>query len=441
MDDIEQRLRLGPEELRDWWLGLTTEERYATLPDLGRDDAEELFFVLTARDQAELVLRIPAADRRSWVRLLSPAEVADLVQAAPDEERAGLLALLDDTGRHSVAALLAYAEDDAGGLMDPRFARVRPDMMVDEAITYLRRQAREHPHSVHYVYAIDAKQTLCGVVSYRELIEAPAGKHVRDVMKTDLVTAHEQMDQEALSRLFAEHDLGAIPVVDDEGRMKGVVTVHDIVDVVQEEATEDMQKMGGTEALDAPYPAVTVGQMIRKRGVWLSTLLVGEMLTANALGWYQGALRRAVVLALFIPLIISSGGNSGSQATTLVIRAMGLGEIRLKDWWRVARREVATGFGLGCILGTIVFIRVVAWQALMHPYGAHWLLLAVTVGGSLVGVVVWGTLAGSMLPFVLRRLGFDPAAASAPFVATLVDVTGLIIYFSLAGLILRGTLL
>jgi magnesium transporter len=254
-------------------------------------------------------------------------------------------------------------------------------------------------------------------------------------------TARDDMDQEELSRLFAEHDLQAMPVLDAEGRMKGIVTVDDIVDVIQEEATEDIQKIGGTAALEAPYLEVSLGQMIKKRVGWLSALFVSEMLTTTAMSRFEAEIARAVVLAVFVPLIISSGGNSGSQATTLVIRAMALGEVTLRDWWRVMRRELMSGLTMGSILGVIGFSRVMLWQAIFHTYGAHAMLIAITISCAVVGVVTWGTLAGSMLPFLLRRIGLDPASASAPFVATLVDVTGIVIYFSVASLVLRGTLL
>jgi magnesium transporter len=260
-------------------------------------------------------------------------------------------------------------------------------------------------------------------------------------MHTDLVTVREDQDQESVSRLFAQHGLFAIPVVDGEHRMKGIVTVDDIVDVVQEEATEDIQKFGGMEALDAPYFEVAFTRMVKKRAGWLAALFLGEMLTATAMAYFEDEIARAVVLALFVPLIISSGGNSGSQASTLVIRAMALGEVKLRDWWRVARREIAAGLVLGTVLGTIGFLRIVVWQRLSPTYGEHYLLVAYTVFGTLIGVVTFGTITGSLLPFILRKLGFDPASASAPFVATLVDVTGLVIYFSVAALILRGTLL
>jgi magnesium transporter len=223
--------------------------------------------------------------------------------------------------------------------------------------------------------------------------------------------------------------------------MKGVVTLDDIVDVVREEATEDIQKIGGTAPIDEPYLRISITDMIRKRAGWLAALFIGETLTATAMGYFEAEIARAVVLALFVPLVISSGGNSGSQATTLVIRAMALGEVRLRDWWRVVRREFVSGLGLGVILAVIGLARILIWQALFHTYGEHHLLIAITVAASLVGVVLWGTLVGSMLPFLLRRLGFDPASASAPFVATLVDVTGLIIYFTAAKIILLQTLL
>jgi magnesium transporter len=384
---------------------------------------------------------MPANQRRSWIRLLPPDDAADVVQEADESERDGLLALLDDATRREVGALLAYAEDDAGGLMNPRYARVRPDASVDEAVSYLRKQAREVLEIIAYIYVIDAEQKLVGVVSLRDLFSAPADKRVRDLMSTDLITAREDMDQEELSRLFAGSDLQAIPVVDAAGRMKGIVTVDDIVDVIQEEATEDIQKIGGTQALEAPYLEVGVWQMVKKRVGWLGALFVSEMLTTTAMSRFEAEIARAVVLAVFVPLIISSGGNSGSQASTLVIRAMALGEVTLGDWWRVIRRELASGLAMGSILGAIGFTRVMVWQTLFHSYGPHGLLVATTIAGSVLGVVTWGTLSGSMLPFLLRRIGLDPASASAPFVATLVDVTGIVIYFTMASWTLKGTLL
>lgn len=444
---VQNSDQLAPDELLSAWPLLDDEDRVGGFRMLSQHDAEDLFLHLDTAAAADLLMALPAGERRLWIRLLPPDDAADVIQAVAPEQRDGLLTLLDDTTRGEVNALLAYAEDEAGGLMNPRYARLRPDMSVDEAIRYLRRQSRASAETVYYAYVVDPAQRLVGVVSFRQLVTAPPDKTVGDIMSRELVKIPEQMDQETVSHIFAAHGFLALPVVDSEGRMKGIVTADDIVDVVKEEATEDIQKIGGTEALDAPYLEVGPLEMIRKRGLWLTVLFLGETLTASAMAFFEHELSKAIVLAMFIPLIVSSGGNSGSQACTLVIRAMALQEIRLRDWWRVMRRELVSGLGLGVLLGLIGFIRIVAWQwaysAMQHQslYGEHYVLVGVTVGVSLVGIVLWGSIAGSMLPFILRRLGFDPAGASAPFVATLVDVTGLVIYFSAASVVLRGTLL
>ena len=432
---------LSVADLREAWNLLVHEDRLEHFRALPRHEAEDLFLELPARDQAELVLSLPSHERRSWVRLLPPDDVADLIQEVDHKDREELLSLLDEPTRKDVHALLAYAEDDAGGLMNPRYTRVRPEMTADEALTYLRRQAGEQTASLPYAYVLGPDQKLLGVISYREIFLMSPAQQVAERMRTDLVTAPESMDQEELSRLFVANRLIAIPVLDSEGHMKGIVTLDDIVDVVREEATEDIQKLGGTAAFDEPYLRLSVKEMIQKRAGWLAVLFLGESMTAATMGYFEQEIARAVVLALFVPLVISSGGNSGGQATTLVIRAMSLGEVRLRDWWRVMRREVLSGLGLGAILAVIGLARILLWQALFHSYGEHHLLIALTVAVSLVGVVLWGTLVGSMLPFILRRLKLDPATASAPFVATLVDVTGLIIYFSAARVILGGVLL
>ena len=428
-------------ELRDAWPILSTGERLEGLTLLTHAETEAVFLGMHASDQTDLLLGADPALQRSLMRMLPPDDAADVVQEAAIEDRHDLLGLLDLTTRKEVAALLAYAEDDAGGLMNPRYARLRPEMSVDEAISYLRRQTREHVESVYYLYVLDAEQHLLGVVSFRDLFSAPPQARVRDVMHTEVVTVPEDMDQEAVSKLFAEHNFLAMPVVDAERRVKGIVTVDDIVDVVQEEATEDIQKIGGMSALQAPYLETGFGDMLKKRAGWLSALFVGEMFTASAMGYFEDEISRAVVLALFVPLIISSGGNSGSQASTLVVRALALGEVTLRDWWVVVRRELATGLVLGLILSAIGFLRILAWQTMFHLYGEHYMLVAATVSLSLIGVVLFGTLVGSVLPLLLHRIGLDPASASAPFVATLVDVTGIAIYFSAASVLLRGTLL
>lgn len=444
----EESLRLeqqsekdGVELLQESWPRLTHEERLEAFGGLLRPEAEELFLSLSPPDQQELILDLAPVRQRSWVRLLPPDDAADLIQQFEPEQREGVLDLLDPVTRGEVLALLAYAEDEAGGLMNPRFIRLRPDVTVDVAIRYLRAQAKRSVETIHYAYVLDHDQRLLGTVSFRDLLLAPTDVLVSQIMTQDVVSLPETMDQEQVSREFAQHDLAAIPVVDDQGRMKGIVTVDDVVDVVEEEATEDIQKLGGSEALEEPYLASPLLQLIRKRVGWLIILFVGEMLTASAMGYYEKELERAIVLALFLPLIISSGGNSGSQAATLITRSLALEEVKVSDAWRVFRREIVTGLALGLVLGTIGFMRVYFWPGRDRLYGEHYLGIAGVVGVSVLGVVMWGSLAGSMLPLLLRRLGFDPATASAPFVATLVDVTGLVIYFTAASLLLSGTLL
>jgi magnesium transporter len=444
MEDLEAQAAEGgllAEELRDAWPFLDLEERVEGFRLLPPEEAEDLYSSLASREQCELLLALPPRERQLWMRQLAPDDAADLVQELEEPEREAMLRLLDEATRREVTALLAYAEDEAGGLMSPRYVRLRPDMTVDEAISYLRRAARERVETIYYIYVLDAQQRLQGVVSFRDLFAAPPGKVVRDVMRVDVVSVPEDLDQEDVANVIAENDLMAVPVLDSDGRIKGIVTVDDIVDVVREEATEDIQKIGGTQALDAPYLQVGLLEMVKKRAGWLAALFVGELFTATAMASFEDQIARAVVLALFIPLIISSGGNAGSQATTLVIRAMAMEEVRLRDWWRVFRRELVVGLLLGLILGAIGMMRVVLWPTRTTLYGEHYLPLAATVATAVLGVVLWGAISGSMLPFALRRLGLDPASASAPLVATLVDVTGIVIYFSVATLFLSGTLL
>ena len=447
--DPNLNTRVAAADLRDAWPVLDPEARVEGFRYLTSSDAEEFFLELSAFDRAQVILGLPVAEQRWWIRALPPDDVADVIQEAPDEARSRLLALLDEPTRREINALLAYSEDEAGGLMNPRYARLRPDMSVDEAISYLRRQTRERIESIYYAYVLDQQAHLLGATSFRQLMMARGDALVRDVMVSDLVTVPEEMDQEAVSRLFAQHNFLSLPVLDAEGRMKGIVTADDIVDVVREEATEDIQKIGGTAALDAPYLQVGLTEMLKKRGGWLVLLFLSEMLTASAMASYQTEIEQASVLSLFMPLIMSSGGNSGSQSSTLVIRAIALGEVRLRDWWRVFLRELAAGGALGLLLGSVGFIRIVVWQHIFHNkdnaalgyYGEHWKMIGATVSVSVVGVVLWGTLSGALLPFVLKAIKLDPATASAPLVATLVDVTGLVIYFSTALLLLRGTVL
>ncbi|MFZ3230338.1 MAG: magnesium transporter [Pseudobdellovibrio sp.] len=427
--------------LQDHWSQMSSVDRKEKFFQLPRTDAEELFLSLSALDQYQLIENCSTLEKRSWIRLLAPDDAADLIQEVDQDQREDYLSLLDPQTKREVSALLAYAEDKAGGLMSSRFIRLRPTMNVDEAISYIRIQARTQVETVYYSYVLDPEQKLLGVVSFRELFASVPNKKISEIMHTDVFKISVDLDQETIAQIFNKQDLMALPVIDAENKMVGIVTFDDVAQVTQEEATEDIHKLGAVETLDAPYLQISFMQMVKKRGGWLMVLFIGEMFTASALGYFEGELQKAVVLAMFLPLIISSGGNSGSQASTLIIRAMALGEVKIKDWIRVLIREIATGLTLGAGLGLIGLIRIYFWPWREQMYGDHYGLIAVTVATSVLGVVLWGTISGSMLPFILRRLKFDPASASAPAVATIVDVTGLIIYFTVASLILKGVLL
>jgi len=428
------------DELLDLWPSLRRGERVQRFESLHHDLMDNFFLGLDAKSQSQLLLAIPEGQRRTYMRLVAPDDAADLIQESPTRRRPYLLDLLDEKTKSEVKALLAFREDIAGGLMNPRFARLRPDSSIDEAISYLRQQLA-HVETIYYAYVLDDHQTLLGVVALKDLVAADPKKCVKDVMTTKIYSVTPTTDQQEIAHLLTKHGIKAVPVVDENHHMQGIVTSNDLIDVLREEDTEDIQKMGGMEALDGPYLETGLAAMIKKRAGWLVILFLGEMLTATAMGHFEHEIERAVVLSLFIPLLISSGGNSGSQATSLIIRALALKEVRLKDWWRVVNREVLTGIALGAILGIVGMTRILIWQTIWHTYGEHYLLIATTIAFSLLGVVTFGTLAGSMLPFILRKCGLDPASASAPFVATLVDVTGLVIYFTVAKIILTGTLL
>ena len=311
---------------------------------------------------------------------------------------------------------------------------------MQQVLDYIRTHGHDS-ETLNHVYVVDEKRTLIDDIRMRQFLLAGLTDRVSDLMDHQFVTLRATDSQETAVAVFRREDRTALPVIDEQGKLVGIVTIDDVLDVAEEEATEDIQKIGGMEALDEPYMEISLLRMVRKRAGWLVLLFLGEMLTATAMGYFEREIERAVVLALFIPLIISSGGNSGSQASTLVIRSLALSEVALRDWWKVMRREILSGLALGSVLGSIGFLRITLWSAFSNVYGPHWLGVALTVALALIGVVLWGTLAGSMLPFALRRLGFDPATSSAPFVATLVDVTGLIIYFSIAAVILRDSLL
>ena len=393
--------------------------------------------------RGEIVAGLDRTRAIPLIEAMSADQQVELFRELDDDARGRLIHVLTAPTRDSLNLLLRYPPTSAGGIMTTEFVGVPAGWNVEQVKTYIREVGRAK-ETVYAIYVLDPKdQKLVGVVSLREVMLAEPGTPVLEICESrKAVTVRPIVDQEDVARLISKYDLLAIPVVDEGGHVLGIVTVDDIIDALVKETTEDVQKFGGMEALEEPYMEIGFLTMIRKRAGWLCALFLGEMLTATAMGHFQDEISRAVVLALFIPLIISSGGNSGSQATSLIIRAMAVREVRLRDWWRVAMRELPAGLMLGSILGVIGVVRILTWQWLgWYDYGDHHLLVAFTVGTALVGVVLFGSLTGSMLPFVLRRLGFDPASASAPFVATLVDVTGLIIYFTVALVILRGTLL
>jgi magnesium transporter len=376
------------------------------------------------------------------IEAMSADQQADLFRDHLDEnERNRLLPLLQPATRETLQQLLRYPPDSAGGIMTTEFVSVPGTWTVAQTLQFIHDVGRAK-ETVYAVYVTDSMNRLFHVVSLRELIVADREQTVAVVGdKRRPISIGPLVDREEVARIIGKYNLLAIPVVETDQRILGIVTVDDVIDALIEETTEDVQAFGGLEALDEPYLEARFGTMVRKRAGWLAALFVGEMLTATAMAYFEDEIARAVILALFVPLIISSGGNSGSQAATLVIRAMALGEVRLRDSWRVFKRELSSGLALGVLLGFIGLLRILLWQAIGGVYGEHYMRVALTVSFSLVGVVMFGTLAGSMLPFLLRRLGLDPAKASAPFVATLVDVTGIVIYFTLAALLLRGALL
>jgi magnesium transporter len=324
--------------------------------------------------------------------------------------------------------------------MTPDYVAVREGWTVQQVLDYVRTHGHDS-ETLNVIYVVDDEGMLLDDIRIREILLADPARGVSEIMDRHFVALKATDDQQEAVAAFRQFDRTALPVTDTSGVLIGIVTVDDVLDVVETEATEDIQRIGGMEALDEPYMEIGFARMIRKRAGWLTALFLGEMLTATAMGFFENELNKALVLTFFLPLIISSGGNSGSQASTLVIRALALGELTLSDWWRVMRREIGAGLALGCILAVVGFMRITVWSAFSDIYGAHWLLVAFTVAFAIIGVVLWGTLIGSLLPLLIRRLGFDPATSSAPFVATLVDVTGLIIYFSVALVVLRGTLL
>jgi magnesium transporter len=427
-------------ELAAVFAGLSLEDQVVTFRVLPRKVAAATFEYLSHDAQQTLLKGMAQEDVAAILNDMAPDDRTMFLEELPAAVTQQLLTLLTPDERAVAATLLGYPEHSIGRLMTPDYIAVREHWTVQDVLDYIRAHGQDS-ETLNVIYVVDDQGALIDDIRIREfLLTSPSGR-VSELMDRRFVALSALDAQDAAVTVFRREDRPALPVTDSAGVLIGIVTIDDVLDVAEAAATKEMQQVGGSEALDEPYMQIAFTKMIRKRAGWLTALFLGEMLTATAMGAFEHEIARAVVLALFVPLIISSGGNSGSQASTLVIRAIALGEVALSDWWRVMRREIAAGLALGGILGTIGFLRISIWSAFSTLYGPHWLLVAITVGVSLVGVVLWGTLTGSLLPFALRRLGFDPAASSAPFVATLVDVTGLVIYFSVGIVILRGTLL
>ena len=427
------------DDLWEIWPTLAEDERLEWFEQLDHNDAEDFFSSIPSEDQAFLLQKMSDRNTRYWVRELAPDDAADVLQLIDDtEQRERVKNHLQERVRKEVDALMAYKEDEAGGLMSPRFARIRPDMSVDEAILYVRRQMRDELETVYYIYVLDKEQHLLGVVSFEDLFKGNGNRLISDIMETDMTTVGEDQDQESVALLFAREDYFALPVVDAHTVMKGIITIDDIVDVVTEEATEDIQKMGGMAALDNDYLQSTFSEMYKKRIGWLSILLCCNLLTTRVMDHYSDAMSSAVILCVFIPLIMASGGNTGSQAATLVTRAMALGEIRLRDVFKVFKRELIVSSSLGATLALIGFVitNICNFAGMFSDVQERFLYFAGTIATSVGVLVIYGSLVGSMLPFLLKFCHIDPASASAPFVTTIVDVSGIIIYFTIARLIL-----
>jgi magnesium transporter len=447
---VERNLKELREVLVEWSapeIGYLIEQ--LDLPDdiavfrlLPHELATETFEYLPFEKQEHLIEAL-AKEEKWLIELLndlSPDDRTALLEELPGSVANQLLTKLAPEERAVAVQLLGYPEDSIGRLMTTEYVAIRPQWTVQQALDHIRKKGKDS-ETLNVIYVVDENWKLLDDIRIRELILSDLDVKISDIMDSIFVALKANDDQETAVQVFQDYDRIALPVTDTRGILLGIVTVDDVMDVAEEEATEDIQKIGGSDALETPYMSTTIGSLVKKRAKWLVVLFLGEMLTASAMGYFEQEIARAVILALFIPLIISSGGNSGSQAATLIIRAMAVGEITLRDWWKVMRRELLSGLSLGIILGIIGIVRIVVWQKFFGVYGAHWWLISVTVGLTLTGVVLLGTISGSMLPFILRKIGADPATSSAPFVATIVDVAGLVIYFVIAAIILSGTLL
>ena len=403
--------------------------------------AANVFKILDLNEQKRIIKNLPPFKSAELLNELSVDDRVDFLEELPNGTVREMLKMLDPEERKSTLQWLGFPENSVGRIMNPDYVYIYEYNTVTEVLNTVRRYGK-NSETIDVLYVINQDGELIDDIKIRDIILASPDDKVSELIDNRFIALQVTDDQESANEIFKMNNRVALPVVDANNILLGIVTIDDVLWVAEEEYTEDIQKIGGTEALDQPYLDMGIFKLVRKRGSWLVVLFFGEMLTASAMQFFELEIEKATVLALFIPLIISSGGNTGSQASTLIIQAMALGEVTLADIWRVLRREIKSGFLLGLILGTIGFLRILVWQEFkMFDYGEYWSRIAMTVGFSLFGIVMWGSLIGSMLPLFLKKLKLDPATSSVPFVATLIDVTGIIIYFSLAFLFLKGYLL
>lgn len=405
---------------------LDPEDRAVVFRLLRRDQAAETFEYLSPESQETLIKALAQSQVAVILNDMSPDDRTQLLEELPAAVTRQALALLDPDERAVARQLLGYPEDSIGRLMTPDYMAIRDDWTVQQALDHIRRNGQDS-ETLSVINVVDERNVLIDDLRVRQLLLADPQSRIAEITDGSFVSLRAADDQEEAVSVFKEYDRVALPVIDSRGSLLGIVTVDDVLDVAEEEATEDIQKLGASEALEQPYMQISFGEMLRKRMGWLVLLFLGQLLTLNAIAAFSEQIKQTLALVFFVPLIISSGGNSGSQAATLVIRAMALDEVTMGDWWRVMRREVVFGLTLGLLLAGVGMTRIA-----LGSYGNEWSIIAVAVGVSLVCVVLWGVIIGSMLPFGLKRLGADPATSSTPFVATIVDITGLIIYFSLA---------
>ncbi|MCA6470875.1 MAG: magnesium transporter [Chitinophagaceae bacterium] len=447
-DTLEIRSFLNDQNISDVAALIDEYPEYAAriIAHMAVHRAVGVFKILDITQQKEIVKKLPSAKTAELLNELPADDRTDFLEELPKAAIRDLIKLLDPEERKVTLSLLGYPEDSVGRLMTPDYVYVYQHNTVQEAFEIIRKHAK-NSETIDVIYIINEQGRLVDDIRIRDIILASPDKTMEEITDGRVISLGVQDDQEYAGQIFKMNNRVALPVVDDNNILLGIVTIDDMLWVANEEFSEDMQKMGGTEALNEPYLDIPFFKLIKKRAGWLILLFFGELLTASAMAFFSDELSKALILSIFVPLIISSGGNSGSQASTLIIQAMAVGEVSIEDWWRVMRREILSGLTLGGILGLIGFIRIAVWHQLMQQgviedvYGEYWFLIGFTVSFSLVGVVLWGTLTGSMLPLLLKKLGADPAVSSAPFVATLVDVTGLIIYFSMAWLFLHGIMI